>query len=56
MFDVKVNGKVIAKAENEMQSSIYKLSFKGLKNIEIASALHIPILTVRRFTEGGATR
>ena len=56
MFDVKVNGKVIARAETEQESKIYKLNFRGLKNGDIAVALHIPLSFVTRFTEGGATR
>lgn len=56
MFDVEVNGKVIARAETEEESRIYKLNVKGLKNNEIAAALHIPLSSVTRFTEGGATR
>lgn len=56
MFDVKVNGKVIARASTEEESRIYKLDFKGLKTKEIAASLHLPLEFVKRFTEGGATR
>jgi DNA-binding NarL/FixJ family response regulator len=56
MYDVKVKGKVIARAETELESRIYKLDFKGLKNEDIASRLHISLDFVKRFTDGGATR
>jgi DNA-directed RNA polymerase specialized sigma24 family protein len=56
MFDVKVNGKVIARANTEEESKIYKLDFKGLKKEEIAAALHLPLEFVKRYTEGCSTR
>ena len=56
MFDVKVKGKVIARAETEEQSKIYELNYNGLKNEDIAAALHISLSAVTRYTEDGATR
>ncbi len=56
MFDVKANGKVIARANTEQESKIYKLDFRGLPNKEIAARLNIPLESVTRYTEGGATR
>lgn len=56
MYDVIENGKVIARATTEQESKIYKLNFRGLKNEDIAAALHIPLSSVTRFTEGGASR
>jgi DNA-directed RNA polymerase specialized sigma24 family protein len=56
MFDVKVNGKVIARASTEVESEIYKLDFEGLESETIADILHIPIHIVNTFTKGYATR
>jgi DNA-binding NarL/FixJ family response regulator len=56
MFDVKVKGKVIARASTEEESRIYKLDFEGLKTKEIAASLHLPLEFVKRYTEGYSTR
>jgi DNA-directed RNA polymerase specialized sigma24 family protein len=56
MFDVKINGVVIARAENEQQKKIYILDFLGVSNKEIADRLNISLKFVARFTEGGSTR
>lgn len=56
MFDVKVNGVVIARAENERQQEIYTLDFLGVSNDEIAARLDISLKSVTKYTEGGSTR
>jgi transposase len=56
MIDVKINGKVIARAENEEQKKIYILDFLGVSNKEIAARLNISLESVIKLTEGGATR
>lgn len=56
MFDVKVNGKVIARAENVQQKKIYTLNFLGCSNQEIAAQLNLSLKSVTRYTETGATR
>ena len=56
MFNVIVNGKVIARASTEEESMIYTLGFKGLKTKEIAASLHLPLEFVKRYTEGYSTR
>lgn len=56
MFNVVVEGKVIARAETALQSRIYTLNFLGVSNREIAVMLEIPLKQVTRFTEGGSTR
>ena len=56
MFDVEVNGKVIARASTEEESRIYKLGFEGLKTKEIAASLRLPLEFVKRYTEGYSTR
>ena len=56
MFDVMVNGRMIARAENVEQETIYILNYEGMGNDDIASLLSISPESVTRFTEGGATR
>jgi len=56
MYDVIVDGAVIAKAENVEQETIYILNYNGMGNKDIAYLLSIPLESVIRFTEGGATR
>lgn len=56
MFDVVVDGKIIARAENAEQETIYTLNYQGMRNEDIAYLLSIPLKSVTRLTEGGATR
>ena len=56
MFDVIVDGVRIARAENEEEETIYILNYKRMENKDIAYLLGIPLESVTRLTEGGATR
>jgi len=56
MINVIVDGAVIARAENVEQETIYILSYDGMADEDIAYLLSIPLESVTRYTEGGATR
>ena len=56
MYDVIVDGAVIAKAENVEQETIYILNYNGMGNEDIAYLLSIPVKNVTRYTQGGTTR
>jgi outer membrane protein assembly factor BamE (lipoprotein component of BamABCDE complex) len=56
MFDVICDGKIIARAENVEQETIYILHYKGMGNEDIAYLLGIPLESVTGLTEGGNTR
>lgn len=56
MYDVVIDGAVIARAGNVEEETIYIMSYDGLADEDIAYLLGIPLESVTRFTEGGATR
>lgn len=56
MFDVICEGVRIARAENAEEETIYILNYQGMGNEDIAYLLGIPLESVTRYTEGGATR
>ncbi|MBE9594633.1 MAG: hypothetical protein IMF19_14270 [Proteobacteria bacterium] len=56
MIGIVVDGKLIARAENVEQQTIYILNYNGMVNEDIAYLLSIPLESVTAFTEGGATR
>ena len=56
MYDVFCDEVRIARAENVEQETIYTLNHKGMSNKDIAYLLSIPLESVTKFTEGGATR
>ena len=56
MFDVIVDGVVIARAETEQESEIYKLFVKCSDEQKIADFLGIQVETVRRYTDSGKYR
>ena len=56
MYDVKVDGLVIARASTKQEEKIYELCYFGLNDEEISKALHIPKESVAKFTDSGKYR
>ena len=56
MYNVVVNGDVIARAENVEQETIYILNYNGMNDRDISYLLSIPIESVSKYTDSGKYR